>query len=241
MKKILFAGLVLLVAGAAPARAGDTYDAYTSDIEPWGFGKTQTGIVPEFFRFLAAQTGVSIQVDVRPDAREIDGLRNGDNALALIFPGPGLDLIGLRICEPVFVSTTIAYRKSDAPKLPTLDWLQDRTVGELRSGHTLDRLQDFVTYHTAIIDTQAQGVSMVADRRIDATVCVHPGCLSAMKDAKLDPALFGEIAFTAGPMAIYVSRTSKLSQDLPTLDKLRAVCNSPAGKAKMAELLSRWD
>jgi polar amino acid transport system substrate-binding protein len=241
MKKRLCALLAVLFAGAAPAGAAETFDAYATDVEPWGFGKTQSGITPEFFSFLAAQTGIALHVDVRPNKRVLDGLRDGDNAMAMVIPGADRDLMGIPICEPALVQTTIAFLKAYAPRAPTLEWLKDKTIGELRDNHTIDRLSDLVTYRNAIIDTQAQGLAMVAAGRIDATVCLHPGCVSAMKQAELDPAIFGEIVFSAGPMAIYVSRASPLAQDFTAVDKLRKACESPAGRTKMTELLRRWD
>ncbi|WP_395405932.1 substrate-binding periplasmic protein [Pseudoduganella sp. UC29_106] len=241
MKASLALAALALAAATNIACAAPALEAWSINIEPWGFEHTGEGIAPAFLSFIADSADVPLEVSVRPYLRAVEGLRSGQNALSMLIPTPDRDAIAFVLCQPATVRLSILYRRDivGAASLPSD--LVGRTIGMLRGSQVLATYAATVPFHASLVNTQEQGMRMMRAGRLDGTVCSYPGCRAAMRSVGLDMADFGEVSLGSHPLAVLVSRTSPLAEDKAALARLRAACESKEGQRLMAALLARWD
>jgi polar amino acid transport system substrate-binding protein len=208
-------------------------------IEPWGDAASGDGLAPRFLRWLAGQSGLQLRQDIRPLPRVVEDLRSGQNALALITASAERDGFGLEVCRPTAIRLSVIYRDAGR-KLSQAD-LRHRPVGILRGTHTLD---DFLADSGAdrvYVNDLHQGFRMLRIGRLDAMMCVRPGCGRTLREISTPGDKWAELSISNEPMAVYVSHAHPLARDAAMLDKLRAACASPQGKQEIAALLARYD
>lgn len=237
------AALALALAAAANAAcaAQPALEAWSINIEPWGFEHTGEGIAPAFLRFLADSADVPLEISVRPYLRAVEGLRSGQNALSMLVPTPDRDPIAFVLCQPATVRLSILYRRDvvGAASLPSD--LAGRTIGMLRGSQVLATYAAAVPFRASLINTQEQGMRMMRAGRLDGTVCSYPGCRGAMRSVGLDMAEFGEVSLGSYPLAVLVSRANPLAEDKAALARLRTACESKEAQRLMAGMLVRWE
>lgn len=231
----------MLLAVSAAAVAEQPYYSYSLPIEPWGFEATNSGISPEFIQFLARAAGIEIKTEVRPYLRVLEGMKSGVNAITMGVPNPERDVSGIAICKPATIRIYVSYKLKNGDKVPDLAWFAGKNVGELRGSHTLDRFDRSVPHNKVIINDMAQGFRMLETGRLDGTICVHPGCTTAMTAAGVDSTKFGQLLYEATPIAVYVSKNSSLSKNSGAMSKMKAACESPEGKRLMKKIIAPFD
>jgi polar amino acid transport system substrate-binding protein len=233
-------GLAALVLAGA-ASAAPQLEAWSINIEPWGFEHTGEGIAPAFLRFLGEHAELPLDVSVRPYLRAVEGLRSGQNALSMLIPSPDREAIAFILCQPATVRLSVLYRRDvvGAASLPSE--LVGRNIGMLRGSQVLASYAATVPFHASLVNTQEQGMRMMRAGRLDGTVCSYPGCRAAMRAVGLDMADYGEVALGAYPLAVMVSRSSPLAEDKSALARLRTACASKEAQRLMAALLARWE
>jgi polar amino acid transport system substrate-binding protein len=241
MKASLGLAALALAAAANVACAAPALEAWSINIEPWGFEHTGEGIAPAFLSFIADSADVPLEVSVRPYLRAVEGLRSGQNALSMLIPTPDREPIAFVLCQPATVRLSVLYRRDivGAASLPSD--LVGRTIGMLRGSQVLASFAASVPFHASLINTQEQGMRMMRAGRLDGTVCSYPGCRAAMRAVGLDAADFGEVVLGTYPLAVLVSRSSPLAEDKAALGRLRVACESKEGQRVMAGLLARWE
>ncbi|WP_139165673.1 substrate-binding periplasmic protein [Chromobacterium amazonense] len=208
-------------------------------IEPWGDAASGDGLAPRFLRWLAAQSGLQLRQDIRPLPRVVEDLKSGQNALALITASTERDGFGLEVCRPTAIRLSVIYR--DAGRTLSLADLQRRPVGILRGTHTLDRFLAESGADRVFVRDLHQGFRMLRAGRLDAMMCVRPGCGHTLRELSTPADKWAELPISSEPMAVYVSRAHPLAHDAAMLDRLRAACASPQGKQELAALLARYD
>jgi len=235
------AALALAAAANAACAAQPALEAWSINIEPWGFEHTGEGIAPAFLRFLADSADVPLEISVRPYLRAVEGLRSGQNALSMLVPTPDRDPIAFVLCQPATVRLSILYRRDvvGAASLPSD--LAGRTIGMLRGSQVLATYAAAVPFRASLINTQEQGMRMMRAGRLDGTVCSYPGCRGAMRSVGLDMAEFGEVSLGSYPLAVLVSRANPLAEDKAALARLRTACESKEAQRLMAGMLVRWE
>jgi len=231
--------IVALLLASTLATAGPRYHSYSLAIEPWGFQQTDSGISPRFIQFLAAQANLDVQTEVRPYLRVLDGVKTGANAITMWVPTPERDQIGIALCQPAAIRIYLSYKQANPVR--DLAGLRGKNVGELRGSHTLDRLNREAPHHRVLINDMAQGFRMLSSGHLDGTICVYPGCGTAMKAAGVEPAEFGQVLYQAMPIAVYVSKRSSLAKDEAAMATMRAACESKQGKQLMEKLIAPFD
>ncbi|POZ63431.1 hypothetical protein C2I19_03530 [Chromobacterium alticapitis] len=227
--------LMAAAALAEPAR----YQSYTLAVEPWGILDTDRGVGPDFIRFLAEQAGFVVDARAWPYLRVIDGMRSGENAINLGIPTPERERYGIAICTIGSLKVSLLYRRAGA-KHPNAASFAGMSIGELRGSQTLGVFDRAVPHKTVMINDMSQGVRMLAAGRLDATVCVRPGCGNVLDQAGIEAEQVGEWLLSEQPLAIYVSRESALSRDTATMLRLRLACDSYAGRQEVRRLLAPY-
>ncbi|OLZ77509.1 hypothetical protein BS642_14255 [Chromobacterium violaceum] len=213
--------------------------AYSQAIEPWGDAVSGDGLTPRFLRWLAEQSGLQLQQNTRPLPRLVEELKAGRDALALITASPERDVFALELCRPTDIRLSIVYRQDErAPKAANL---RARPVGILRGTHTLDGFIAQSGAEAVLVNDMRQGLGMLRIGRLDAMMCVRPGCGRVLRGLSVPADRWAELPVSREPMAVYVSRAHPLAHDAAALEKIKTACQSSAGKAKMAELLSIFD
>lgn len=236
------AGLAALaLAGSANAAGAAPLEAWSINVEPWGFEQTGEGIAPGFLRFIARLAEVPLEVSVRPYRRTVEGLRSGENALSMLIPTPDREPIAFVLCLPATVRLTILYRRDTVGVASQPSDLAGRSIGILRGSQLLSTYADTVPFRASLINTQEQGLRMMRAGRLDGTLCSHPGCLAALRSVGLEMANYGEVSLGAHPLAVMVSRASPLAADSAALARLRTACESREARRQMAALLRRWE
>ena len=76
MKASLGLAALALAAAENLACAAPALEAWSINIEPWGFEHTGEGIAPAFLNFIADSADVPLEVSVRPYLRAVEGLRS---------------------------------------------------------------------------------------------------------------------------------------------------------------------
>ncbi|MGC0152572.1 hypothetical protein ACPRNU_08950 [Chromobacterium vaccinii] len=237
MKLVLPAALALLLCqGTAQAQP---IPASSQAIEPWGDPASGDGLTPRFLRWLAGQSGLELAQDTRPLSRVLEDLKSGRDALALITASAERDGFGLELCRPAEIRLSVIYRRGPRT-LRTADF-NNRPVGILRGTHTLDGFVAASGAHPVLVNDMRQGFAMLRIGRLDAMMCVRPGCGRVLRELFSPADHWAELAVSSEPMAVYVSRAHPLARDAAALERLRAACVSAAGRREMAELLSRYD
>ncbi|OHX11501.1 hypothetical protein BI347_17705 [Chromobacterium sphagni] len=229
-----------MLAGQGLAAPVAHYQSYTLAIEPWGVLDTDRGVGPDFIRFLAAQAGFEVTAGARPYLRVIDGMRSGDNAINLGIPTAERNRYGIAICTIGSVKVSLVYLQSAGRRHDAAASFAGMTIGELRGSRTLEEFDRAIPHGKVLLSDMSQGLRMLGAGRLDATVCVRPGCGNLLKDAGVDPTLLGEWLFTEQPLEIYVSRASSLSQDAAAMLRLRLACDSSAGRREIRRLLAPY-
>ncbi|WP_227104678.1 substrate-binding periplasmic protein [Chromobacterium rhizoryzae] len=231
-----------LLAGwlALPALAAG-YHSSSQDIGPWGDGASQDGLAPRFIRFVARQAGLALTQDVRPLPRVIEELKQGRNALALVTASPERSRFAVELCRPASIRISVLYHRRGLVTPIGPSWFRQRSLGVLRGTHTLD---GFIAQSGAApveVSDMPQGFRMLQAGRLDAMMCVRPGCGHALRQMGGSLPNLTEYAQGDEPMALYVSKRSELARDAAMLGKLKAACLSAAGRREMAELLTIYD
>lgn len=217
-----------LLAGwlALPALAAG-YHSSSQDIGPWGDG--------------ASQDGLALTQDVRPLPRVIEELKQGRNALALVTASPERSRFAVELCRPASIRISVLYHRRGLVSPIGPSWFRQRSLGVLRGTHTLD---GFIAQSGAApveVSDMPQGFRMLQAGRLDAMMCVRPGCGHALRQMGGSLPNLTEYAQGDEPMALYVSKRSELARDAAMLGKLKAACLSAAGRREMAELLTIYD
>ncbi|UTH74941.1 ABC transporter substrate-binding protein [Chromobacterium sp. IIBBL 290-4] len=237
MNAALWGGLALWL--WLPALHAEAIPASSQAIEPWGDAASGDGLTPRFLRWLADQSGLQLKQDTRPLPRLIEDLKAGRDALALITASPERDAFGLELCRPTDIRLSVVYRRGDR------EWqsgdFKHRPVGILRGTHTLDAFLAQSGAASVLVNDMRQGIGMLRVGRLDAMMCVRPGCGHVLRQLSTPSDHWAEWTISREPMAVYVSRAHPLAHDAAALDRLKSACVSPAGRAKMAELLARYD
>jgi polar amino acid transport system substrate-binding protein len=231
--------MLLLVSTAAVS--GQTYHSYSLAIEPWGFQQTDTGISPRFIQFLAQKADIAVKAEVRPYLRVLEGIKSGTNAMTMWVPTPERDRFSIALCKPATIRIYVSYKKQNAEQVSELSWFQGKNVGELRGSHTFDRFDRSVPHNKVIINDMAQGFRMLQTGHLDGTICVRPGCRTAMAAAGVNSTEFDQLLYDAFPIAVYVSKNSSLSKDAVAMAKMRAACESKDGKQLIEKLIAPFD
>ncbi|AOZ49494.1 substrate-binding periplasmic protein [Chromobacterium vaccinii] len=232
---------LVLAAAAATAAAGPVlFHSYTLAVEPWGVADSDRGVGPDFVRFLAAQTGVLIKAEVRPYLRVIDGMRSGANAINLGIPTEERERYGIPICEVATLKVSLVYLKEPGRAHPSARSFAGLAVGELRGSHTLDAFDRAVPHARVLLGDMDQGAKMLAAGRLDATVCVRPGCGNVLDEAGLAGKALGEWQLDVQPLRIYVSKSSALARDADAMGRLKQACESLEGQQEMRRLLAPY-
>ncbi|MCP1291337.1 transporter substrate-binding domain-containing protein [Chromobacterium sp. S0633] len=231
-----------LLAGwlALPALASG-YHSSSQDIGPWGDGASQDGLAPRFIRFVAREAGLALTQDVRPLPRVIEELKQGRNALALVTASPERSRFAVELCRPASIRISVLYHRRGLVTPIGPSWFRQRSLGVLRGTHTLD---GFIAQSGAApveVSDMPQGFRMLQAGRLDAMMCVRPGCGHALRQMGGSLPNLTEYAQGDEPMALYVSKRSELARDAAMLGKLKAACLSAAGRREMAELLTIYD
>ncbi|WP_158300642.1 ABC transporter substrate-binding protein [Chromobacterium sp. ATCC 53434] len=239
MRGAMIGGALALAAATALAVPAH-YLSYTLSVEPWGVADTDRGVGPDFIRFLAAQAGFAVTAETRPYLRVIDGMRSGENAINLGIPTAERERYGISICTIGSVKVSLAYLKAAGREHRTAASFSGLNIGELRGSRTLDELDRAVPHNRVLISDMAQGLRMLGAGRLDATICVRPGCGNLLGEAGVDEAQVGEWLFSEQPLAIYVSRESALSRDAAAMLRLRLACDSYAGRQEIRRLLAPY-
>lgn len=237
MKAKLWSGLALLL--CLPLLHAEPIPAYSQAIEPWGDAASGDGLTPRFLRWLAEQGGLRLKQDTRPLPRLVEDMKAGRDALALITASPERDVFGLELCRPADIRLSVVYRLG-ARELRAAD-LKLRPVGILRGTHTLDAFIAQSGAEPVLVSDMRQGLGMLRIGRLDAMMCVRPGCGRVLSEISTPADHWAELAISREPMAVYVSRAHPLSKDAAALARLKAACQSPEGRARMAALLARYD
>ncbi|MDH0341094.1 substrate-binding periplasmic protein [Chromobacterium haemolyticum] len=217
------------------------YHSSSQDIGPWGDGASQDGLAPRFIRFVAKQAGLTLTQDVRPLPRAIEELRNGRNALALVTASPERAGFAVELCRPVSIRISVLYHRRGQVSPIGPQWFRLRSLGVLRGTHTLD---GFVAESGATpveVSDMPQGFRMLQAGRLDAMMCVRPGCGHALRQMGESLPNLAEYVHGDEPMALYVSKRSELARDAVMLGKLKTACLSAAGKREMAGLMTIYD
>src|SRR5262249_40415893 len=97
--------LVCAAAGAAPL------EAWSINIEPWGYEHNGEGIAPRFLRYLSDSAAVPLALSVRPYLRATEGLRSGQNAITMTIPTPERERFAIAVCQPASIHISILYRR----------------------------------------------------------------------------------------------------------------------------------
>ncbi|WP_047237605.1 substrate-binding periplasmic protein [Chromobacterium subtsugae] len=237
MKAILWGGLALLLCPLFPH--AEPIPAYSQAIEPWGDPASGDGLTPRFLGWLAAQSGLRLAQDTRPLPRLVEDLKAGRDALALITASPERDAFGLELCRPAAIRLSLIHRQAGRPLRP--EDFRRRPVGILRGTHTLDAFLTASAAAPVRVADMRQGFGMLRIGRLDAMMCVRPGCGRVLRELSSPADKWTELPISSEPMAVYVSRAHPLARDAATLEKLRAACVSAAGRREMAALLARYD
>ncbi|MEO9455236.1 transporter substrate-binding domain-containing protein [Chromobacterium phragmitis] len=238
MKSILWGGLALLL--CLPAARAEPIPASSQAIEPWGDPATGDGLTPRYLRWLADQSGLQLTQDTRPLPRLVEELKSGRDALALITASPERDAFGLELCRPTDIRLSVIHRS--APHALRVEDLKQRPVGILRGTHTLDAFIARSGAERVLVADMRQGMGMLRIGRLDAMMCVRPGCGRVLREVSRPSDNWSEeLAISREPMAVYVSRAHPLARDAAALARLQAACLSQQGRAKMAELLALYD
>ncbi|MCD0492678.1 transporter substrate-binding domain-containing protein [Chromobacterium violaceum] len=222
------------VAGPAP------FHSYTLAVEPWGVADSDRGVGPDFIRFLAARSGVPVQAEARPYLRVIDGMRSGVNAINLGIPTEERERYGIAICEVATLSVSLVYLKREGRTHASADSFSGLAIGELRGSHTLDAFDRMVRHDKVLLGDMEQGARMLAAGRLDATVCVRPGCGNVLDETGLAADALGEWRLDEQPLRIYVAKSSRLAGDADAMRRLRQACESPEGRLEMRRLLTPY-
>ncbi|UGA39046.1 transporter substrate-binding domain-containing protein [Chromobacterium haemolyticum] len=204
------------------------YHSSSQDIGPWGDGASQDGLAPRFIRFVAKQAGLTLTQDVRPLPRAIEELRNGRNALALVTASPERAGFAVELCRPVSIRISVLYHRRGQVSPIGPQWFRLRSLGVLRGTHTLD---GFVAESGATpveVSDMPQGFRMLQAGRLDAMMCVRPGCGHALRQMGESLPNLAEYVHGDEPMALYVSKRSELARDAVMLGKLKTACLSAA-------------
>ncbi|QEL55681.1 substrate-binding periplasmic protein [Chromobacterium paludis] len=234
----LTAGAILTLAAAAGMAQPPHYQSYTLAVEPWGILDTDRGVGPDFIRFLAERAGFTVDARAWPYLRVIDGMRSGENAINLGIPTPERDRYGIAVCTIGSLKVSLLYGRGAGRRHDNAASFAGMSIGELRGSRTLEAFDRAVPHKQVLISDMSQGVRMLAAGRLDATVCVRPGCGNVLDEAGLEERQVGEWLFSEQPLAIYVSRASALSRDSSTMLRLRLACDSYAGRQEVRRLLA---
>ena len=231
-----------LLAGwlAAPALAAG-YHSSSQDVGPWGDGVSQDGLAPRFIRFVAQQAGLPLSQDVRPLPRVIEELRSGHNALALVTASPERSRFAIELCRPVSIRISVLYHRRGQVSPVGPQWFRQRSLGVLRGTHTLDAFIAQSGAQPMEVSDMPQGFRMLQAGRLDAMMCVRPGCGHVLRQQGGQLPNLAEYTLGDEAMALYVSKRSLLAQDAAALARLRTACLSAAGKREMAGLLAIYD
>ncbi|UTH73391.1 ABC transporter substrate-binding protein [Chromobacterium sp. IIBBL 290-4] len=238
MRRIsLFAWVFALAAAAARGEPAH-YRSFTLAVEPWGIIDTDRGVGPDFVRFLADQAGFAVTAESWPYLRVIDGMRTGENAINLGIPTPEREKYGIAICSIGSVKVSLLYRAASGAKRDAASSFSGMAVGELRGSRTLDDFDRAVPHKKVLISDMSQGIRMLEAGRLDATICVRPGCGNILDGQGGEVRGLAESRLTEQSLAIYVSRASPLSRDAAAMLRLRLACDSYAGRQEMRRLLA---
>lgn len=232
--------LFMLLVPSAGMAGAKPYLSYSYAIEPWGIMPGNNGIMPEFIRFLAKAAGLEIRTEVRPYLRVEEGLLTGSNSIMMGSSTAARERAAIALCKPVGIKIFISYRKEDVVA-PELTWFKGKNVGELRGSRTFDKFDRTVPHNILVLNDMVQGFKMLEARHLDGTICIRPGCGSAMKLAGVNTSRIGEVLYDEVPIVVYVSKNSPLSKDSAAMQRLRNACESPEGKRAMKRILAQYD
>ncbi len=230
------AALALCLTPVAAWAQAAPLTAYTVPVAPWTFPDAPTrGIAPEYLRYLFDKAQIEVRLDTLPYLRVVNGLRDGDNAAAILIPDAERDTFALRICNASVIRPGVLYKKSRF-KIADVADLSGLAVGEQRGSHALDKLAAVPKVRHEKIESVDQGLRMLQVDRLDATFVSSPGVDVLMQSYGLSASDYAWLEVDENPVVLYVSRKSPLAADKAGLQRLKDVCEG-SGRAVMTRLM----
>lgn len=199
-RRRMLAGLAAalgLALAALPLRASRQRPlrAVALAIVPYGMvdaNGRKSGLFVEAFELISRVSGRHIDVAVAPYARAIAMLRSGEVDLMIATSNSNI----AEAAEPMGMlwATEVVAVSRTGVKLEGLQDLRGRRVGVLRGSDYGAAFLDDAEYHRHEITDQVQGVRMLLEGRLDATVGTRLGVFHAMRllgapRARLGPSL----------------------------------------------------
>lgn len=175
----------VLALGVPPGRAAAAprlLRAVALAIAPYGMlgaGGRKSGLFVEAFELIARQTGRRIDTTVVPYARAIAMLRSGEADLMIATSNSAI----AQAAEPMgmlWAAEVIAIARAGM-KLDGQDDLRGRTIGMLRGSDYGAAFLDERDYRKHEITDQVQGIRMLLEGRLDASVGTRLEVFHAMR------------------------------------------------------------
>ncbi|SEK40870.1 polar amino acid transport system substrate-binding protein [Roseateles sp. YR242] len=235
--------LLAAEAWAAPPAlaASEVLPAGIVAVEPWAAtAGDRQGLGFLVFDQISQLSSRPIKATALPLPRLLNELKGGSVALAVLAATDDRDVFAERVCELGKFTFGLAIPKSSkGPR--TLPELSGKTYAMIRGvhNHVLPQLTSMKPYP---VTNMTQGFSMLSMSRVDAAICVRPGCASAMRNTRVSADDMDYLPLLSLPIVIYATKASRGWPDFEALKAgLKERCAGKEAQTAFAALLAQFD
>lgn len=238
---LLFSALLLLksllassVAVAEPSDAPRPLKNLESDpsltmvvtnIPPWGWEDNEghpKGVHARLLKQLGVEWQRGYQLRVMPYARIVREVDTGAADVSVLFDAPHSHAVADRLVELPEVGVILV--RANGVKLEDFVGQKDARVGRLRLGHYGYGALPFSRDQYVVLNSIAQGVSMLQRGRLQVLITTVPAYKHALQQLQMD-SLIGFSALTVGKIrgAVFLSKRSDADREAVRRAALKAV------------------
>ena len=215
--KLLLAFILLFLNTLA---SGEQLDSFkppyfaTSNVTPWGYvnkAGLPTGLLVDYTQLLSQETGLPVNIQIRPYPRVIHEIESGLADFAFMFKSSQSDEIAESLGEAMTINV-ILVSLADHPPIERLSDMKGKRIGFIRGSKYGEIFDDADYISKEPLTNMDIGLKMLQAKRLNAIACVDQTLYFSMNKLKINPEKLELLLQLSTTKAnLYISKKSKYS------------------------------